>query len=346
MSYKKKFLLLLATAALMTACGGGGGDTTGLGGGDSDGGITNPDTGNNPDTGSNPDTVNNPPDNSDDGTIPSNDQQLNGYLQISANQLVFIPADRKQMYGYSYNGSPIEYFEETGLEIASGGTESDMGAEIPPSAIAPAAPIANFGFRVLNEVQSDAGGIQAGVQTAVGRVALDFVERADSAGILAGERPERMTFIIDQVELSTDAGGRLVSSRALENAKVYVTGVNAAGTAVRDTIAAPADSVRLMPLYHVADNYGDTTAQVLMVDPEQAFSQAGERLSALHTLRGEFDMHLTMSPVKMVRPSKPVTDEPALERRDLVGRPIEMTNHVTVNGSGVSGRVWIRRNVN
>lgn len=337
MSYKKKFMFFLAVAALVTACGGGGGgsgDNNSIGspGGGSD--TTNPDTGGNP------------PDNSEAGNIPSTDQQLNGYLQISANQLVFIPADRKQMYGFSYNGSPIEYFEETGLEIAAGGTDADMSAEIPPSAIAPAAPIASFGFRVLNDVQSEAGGTQAGAQTAVGRVAFDFVERADSAGILAGERAERMTFIIDQVELATDAGGYLVSARALADARVYVSGVNAAGTVVQDSLPAPTNSVRLMPLYHVADHYGDTSAQVLMVDPEQAFSQAGQRLAALHHLRGEFDMHLTLSSVKMVRPSKPVTDEPALDRRELIGQPIGMSRHNAVNGAGVSGKVWIRRNPN
>lgn len=338
MSGRTKFSLLFATAMLVTACGGGGG-TTSPDINATPGSGASPDSG----TGTNPDTGTAPAENTDGGIIPATDEQLDGYLQISANQLVFIPADRKTMYGFSYNGSPIEYFEQTGLEIASGGTESDMTAEIPPSAIAPAAPIANFGFRILNEVQSHAGGAQPGAQTAVGRVAVDFVERADSAGILAGESPERMTFIIDRVELSTDANGGLMSARAQETAQVYVSGVNAAGTAVQATLPAPAKSVHLMPLYNVADNYGDTSAQVLMVDPEQALSQAGQRLAALHNLRGEFDMHLTLSSVQMVRPSKPVTDEPALERRDLVGQPVRMNNHVTVNGAGVSGKVWIRR---
>lgn len=339
---KKKLALLLATALFITACGGSGNDATNVGGINTPPPVNDPD----PPTGTD-DPSTPPPDDPDDpddpDPIPATDQRLNGSLHMSANQLVFIPADRRQMYGYSYNGSPIEYFEQIGLDIATGGTQEDMDAEIPPSAIAPAAPIASFGFRVLNEVQRETGGIQTGAQTVIGRVGLDFIERPDSAGILAGESAERVTFIIDNIELSTDEGGRLVSARALPNSQVYVAGVNAAGVPVQETLAAPENSVRLMPLYYVADHWGDTTAQVLMVDPEQAFSQAGERLAALHNLRGEFDMHLTLSSVALVRPSKPVTDEPALDRRDLIGQPIQMTNHATLNGGGVSGKVWIRR---
>lgn len=330
---KKKLALLLATAVFAAACGGGGGggvagDTTNTAGGNTNGANPNPPPTNTP---------------GDTQTIPATDERLNGFLHMSANQLVFIPADRRQMWGYSYNGSPIEYFEETGLEIASGGAQEDMNAEIPPSAIAPGAPIANFGFRVLNEVIDSTGNVQAGAQTVIGRVGLDFIERPQAGGVQAGETAERVTIIIDNVELATNAGGRLISARALPSARVYVRGVNAAGAAVNETFAAPENSVRLMPLYHVADNYGDTSAQVLMVDPEQAFSQAGDRVQSLHSLRGEFDMHLTFSSVNLVRPAKPVTDEPALDRRDLIGQPIQMTNHTTLNGGGVSGKVWIRR---
>lgn len=338
---KKRISILLATAMFVAACGGGGGgDKTPAAGGD--------------DT-SNPSTEN-PPDNPDDEDIPSTDQRLNGYLEIGANQLIFIPGDRNRdrLYGFDYNGGPIEYFEgknytggETGtnFDIAAGGTAQDMtnpAVQIKPSVPAPAAPIASFGFRVANELYSSAGVVRPGVQTAVGRVAFEFVERATSAG----GNPERMTFIIDKVELGTNANGGLITARAQEGAQVYVSGTNAAGVTVNETIPAAANSVRLMPLYYVADHNGDESAQVLQIDLEQAFSQAGERLLALHNLRGEFDMHVTLSPLeKFVRPYKPVTIDPEWTLRDLVGKTIQMTGHAPVTGAGVSGRVLVREHV-
>jgi hypothetical protein len=345
MVFRKKLLLLLTSAALLSACGGGGGgggDPAVIGGGDNASGgggapIEQPGSG----------TV-----------IPATDQQLNGYLQIGGNAVIYIPGDRELLYDeYAYNATYIEPFEtgrmftgeEVYTDIAAGLTEeerSNPALEIRPEVAAPAAPIASFGFRVVNEVQSEAGGIQTGAQSVIGRVAFDFVERSTTA---AGN-PERMTFIIDNVELGTNTAGRLITARARGDAQVYVSGVNAAGTAVNATIPAAVNSVRLMPLSYVLDNYGDTSAQVLLIDLEQAFSQAGERLAALHNVRGDFDMHVTLSSLKMVRPEKIRTDpndpDPAWPRRDLVGKTIEMNGHAPVAGAGVSGRVWVRGHVN
>lgn len=343
MVFRKKLLLLLASAALLSACGGGGGGgkdpvVGGVGDGVSGGGGTPTEPGS--------------------GTvIPATDQKLNGYLQIGGNAVIYIPGDRELLYDeYAYNATYIEPFEtgrmftgeEVYTDIAAGLTEqerSNPALEIRPEVAAPAAPIASFGFRVVNEVQSEAGGIQTGAQTVVGRIAFDFVERSTTA---AGS-PERMTFIIDKVELGTNTAGRLITARALGDAQVYVSGVNAAGTAVNAAFPAAVNSVRLMPLSYVLDNYGDTSAQVLLIDLEQAFSQAGERLAALHNVRGDFDMHVTLSSLKMVRPEKIRTDpndpDPAWPRRDLVGKTIEMTGHTPVAGAGVSGRVWVRGHV-
>ena len=64
------------------------------------------------------------------------------------------------------------------------------------------------------------------------------------------------------------------------------------------------------------------------------------------TLRGEFDMHVTLSPLeKFVRPYKPVTIDPEWTLRDLVGKTIQMTGHAPVTGAGVSGRVLVREHV-
>jgi hypothetical protein len=337
---KRKISILLAAAMLVAGCGGGGGgNNTPNTGGD---GTTNPNTGGD-----------NPPDNSggDNNPVPSTDQRLNGYLEIGANQVVFIPGDRKLMYGFAYNAGPIEYFEgkdfsggeaDTNLNIAPGGTEQDLAdpaVEIKPSVLAPAAPIASFGFRVKNEMYSNAGVLQTGVQNAVGRVAFEFVERSSTAGA----RAERMTFIIDKVELGTNANGTLVTARAQPGAQLYVSGTNANGDTVNETIPVAENSVRLMPLTQVADHNGDTSAQVLQIDLEQAFSQAGQKLVALHNLRGEFDMHVTLSSLeKMVRPYKPVTIDPEWTLRDLVGKTIEMNGHAPVSGAGLSGRVLVR----
>lgn len=336
--------MLLATAMLLVACGGGGGG--GKNPSEGEDGTSNPDTGGSPNDPNN----GNPPDNPG-GEIPSTDQRLNGYLQIGANQVVFIPGDRKQLYGYNYNAGPIEYFEgkdyqggETGtsLDIAAGGTEEDMtnpAVEIRPAVPAPAAPIASFGFRVLNQLYSAPGAVRTGAQSAVGRVAFEFVERPTDWG----GSGERMTFIIDKVELATNADGTLVTAQAQSGSQVYVSATNGQGTNVIATIPAAPNSVRLMSLSNVADHNGDTSAQVLQIDLEQAFSQAGESLAPLHNLRGAFDMHVTLSSLeKMVRPYKPVTIDPEWPQRDLTGKTITMEGHAPVSGAGVSGRVLVR----
>ena len=335
---KKNLVLVLASALLMAACGGGGGgnnNSSGVGGGDTVGGGGTP---------------------TDPGSGPSNpavDQKLNGYLELGGNSLIYVPGDRRLMWGYAYNAVYLDFFEngrdfqgnEVFADIASGLSQEQMNdpaIQIRPEVAAPAAPIASFGFRVLHEVKRAAGVNQTGAQTVVGRVAFDFEERATTAG----GRPERMTFIIDQIELGTNADGTLVTARALPDAKVYVTGTNAQGVTVNETISAPTNSVRLMPLSVVLDNYGDPTARVLQIDLEQAFSLAGNRLAAMHNMSGDFDMHVTLSSLKIVRPEKIRTDpndpDPAWPEQDMVGKTIEMAGHTPVSGAGTSGRAWVR----
>jgi hypothetical protein len=349
---KKRISVLLATAMLVAACGGGGG------------GDKNP-PGAGGDGTSNPDTGGNPPPTPDDGTDnPAIDQQLNGDLHFSENQVIFTQWDRPVFYdgsrpeGTYYNASPIEFFEGnfggnfTYLDMATGLTEeerndprfddSDPDWRFKPAVAAPAAPIANFGFRVLRGLRTEANSVQGGVQTAVGRVAFEFVERPSSKGSPAGETLERIKFVIDKVELGTDQSGVLVTARAQQGAQVYVSGVNAQGTVVNATIPAAPGSVRVMSMADVADAYNDPAAQVLFIDLEQAFSQAGQQLGALHNLKGYFDMHVTLSSLKMVRPYKPANNEPELQRRELVGKSIQVGDQTPVAGAGVSGVVTIR----
>jgi hypothetical protein len=361
---KRKISIALATALLVTACGGGGGSDNNKpsSGGD---GTTIPNTGGNSST--DPGTRGNPSTNPGGGTTdpgttdPVTDQQLNGYLHISENQVIFTQWDRPIFYdtndGTYYNASPIEFFEGnydgnfTYLDMATGLTEeerndprftdNDPNWGFRPEVAAPAAPIANFGFRVLREVRNEAGAIQRGVQSAVGRVAFEFVERPSSTGTPAGEAPERMSFIIDKVEFTTNDAGVLVNVRAQQGAQVYVTGVNAQGTVVNAILPAAPGSVRVMSLLDVADAFNDPAGQALFIDLEQAFSQAGNQLAALHNLKGYFDMHVTMSALQMVRPAKRIAGEPELQRRDLIGKSITVGNQ-TVTGAGVSGVVTIR----
>lgn len=340
---KWKISSLLATAMLVAACGGGGGN--GNPPNTSKDGISNPDTGSEPNT-------------------PVPDQQLNGDVHISENQVIFTQWNRPVFYdgsrpeGTYYNASPIEFFEGnfrgnfTYLDMATGLTEeerndprfedSDPDWRFKPEVAAPAAPIANFGFRVLKGLRTETNEIQRGAQTAVGRVAFEFVERPSSSGAPSGETLERIKFVIDKVELETDESGVLVNARAQQGAQVYVSGVSAQGTEVNATIPAAPRSVRVMSMADVADAYNDPAAQVLFIDLEQAFSQAGQQLAALHNLRGFFDMHVTMSSLTMVRPYKPVTSEPELQRRDLVGKSIQVGDLTPVTGAGVSGIVTIR----
>lgn len=349
---KKKISMLIATALLVAACGGGGGgtDPAATGGTETN---SRPSGGDDASGGSSAGS-NEPTNTGGEASIPSTDQKLSGYLELGGNALIYIPRHRQLMDGYaSYDAVYLQWFEtgrafngqEVFADIAAGLSEeqrNDPTIQVRPAVAAPAAPIASFGFRVIYGVKSESGGAQTGAQTAVGRVAFEFVERATTGG----NRPERMTFIIDKVEFGTDANGVLVTARAQADAKLYVSGTNAQGITVNDTISAPPNSVRLMPLASVLDNYGDDSAQVLQLDLEQAFSLAGNRLAALHNLTGDFDMHVTMSSLKMIRPEKIVTDpldpDPAWPRQDMVGKTIEMPGHAPVSGAGTSGRVWVR----
>jgi hypothetical protein len=150
-----------------------------------------------------------------------------------------------------------------------------------------------------------------------------------------------MSFIIDKVEFTTNDAGVLVNVRAQQGAQVYVTGVNAQGTVVNAILPAAPGSVRVMSLLDVADAFNDPAGQALFIDLEQAFSQAGNQLAALHNLKGYFNMHVTMSALQMVRPAKRIAGEPELQRRDLIGKSITVGNQ-TVTGAGVSGVVTIR----
>jgi hypothetical protein len=339
MNNQSNLVIVLAMASLIAACGGGGGNERDSGG--NDGGTNLPTT--------QPPTYN-PSPNPGPGPvepIPATDQQLRGHLSVVGNQVVFINGDRTPGWpGASepYNGATIKYFEENGLHIASGGTEADRTKQIPPSTIAPAAPIASFGIRISTGVLNDeTDHPETGAQKVIGRVAMNFVEVESAGGVPAGQQPERVTFIIDNVELETNDQGRLISAKALEDAKLFFAGEAANGTTVTTDYPVPADSVRLMPLNQLIDNYGDTSSHILLVDLEQAFSQAGSELSAFHNLDGQFNMHLTFSSAKIIRPEHANADEGPRPRRELVGQSIQLPGHTAVNGGGVSGLVLIRR---
>lgn len=257
-----------------------------------------------------------------------------------ANQLVYLQTDRA-----IYNGVTLNQFESSiGMyDFASGSRGGDAGAQVPPPALAPAAPIAAFGFRVDKFAQRTAPDQAVGNQTVVGRVAFDLTERESSAGIGPNEVAEIMRFVIDRVQLTTDANGELVSARVLDGAQMHVYGRNAANVEVRESVAVPSAAVRLLPMSNVLDNYGDNSSVVLLLDLENAFSQAGQRLAALENIAGYFSMRVTLSPAQIVRPAESATSEtPALERRELVGQPITVNDQPPVTGAGISGNAWIR----
>jgi hypothetical protein len=329
---KKKFLLYLVTTALVAACGGGGGGapTTTSGGGPSTGGNTG---GNN--DGGDP-----------TGEMPA-DQQLAGYLSITANQILYVRRDRDM-----YLPVPLDRFEDVhGInDVAPGyrGTETigepyrpQDGIDYePPHTLAPAAPIAAFGVRVAKRVQPLAPSDVVGNQTAVGRLAVDLVERSDSHYLDGGQR-EIVRYVINNVELSTNAVGE-ISARVLPNAEMHVYGRNAAGMEVRETLPVRTDAVSMLPMVQVPDNYGDDSSVVLLFDFEKAFSQAGDSLNNLVNVRGHFDMHLTLSPLQQfVRPAQGSGDS-ALPRKVLIGEEITVNDQPAVSGAGFVGHAWIR----
>lgn len=337
----KKIAGLLTVAALLAACGGGGG-----GGGDdtnlpASGGGT-PTTGGSPTTGGDSnqppaDNNQNPgtqePDNS--GGEQAADTKLAGHLSIVGNQLVFLKADRS-----IYNAISLESFE-TGdglLDAAAGSTGTETGTVVQPSATAPAAPIAALGFRIDRFVQPTTEEPNVGGQTAVGRLALNLVEVEGSLRIGPGEVAEQMSFVLDGVELTTSAEGELTGVRVKDGAQIHVFGRTAAGNEIRESLPAAAQSVRLLSMSEVLDNYGDTSSTVLLFDLEQAFAQAGSRLAGLELLSGYFSMDLTLSAATIVRPA----NSEGLTERVLAGKPITVNGQPAVEGAGISGTTWIR----
>lgn len=321
---KNRILFLLAAASLVTACGGGNAPATGT------------DTQQSSTSGSN----NTGTTSNGNGTATSNDQQLAGYLSLVASQMPYIKGDRS-----IYNAVSLAQLEaDQGMyDFASGSKGGDENTWVPPSAIAPAAPIAAFGFRVDKFVQRATAGQSVANQTVVGRVAFSLTERADSPGIQANESAEVMKFVIDGVELKSDAQGQLVSASVKQGAQMHIYGRDAAAREIRTSIPVPTGAVRLMSVSNVLDNYGDTTSVVLLFDLEAAFSQAGDKLASLENMAGHFNMNVTLSTAQLVRPAAPANDwEPAVERRDLVGQSITVNDQPVVTGGGVSGSAWVR----
>jgi hypothetical protein len=255
-----------------------------------------------------------------------------------ANQLVYLRTDRSE-----YWATPLHQFESSqGMYDAASGSKDGAGPTPPPAA-APAAPLASFGLRVDRFVHRADGGEPVGNQIVVGRVAFDLTERDDSPGISAGQVPEIIKFVIDGVELSTDANGELVSARAREGAQMHVYGRTATNVEVRESVPVSAGAVRLKSMEGVLDAYGDTTSIVLLVDLEHAFSQAAQRLAALENIAGHFSMKVTTSAAQVLRPAAPATSEsPELERKFLEGEPIAVNSQAPVVGAGISGNAWIR----
>lgn len=339
---KKKILFLLAMASLVTACGGGGDDTpqttnNPVGGSQTGGGaVEGPPAGSNG-GGENlggDDGVNDNPSPDDTGATPPADQKLNGHLEMVANQLVYIRTNREIFHAVSLT----QFESDEGMyDVASGSATTNVpGANVLVPAIAPAAPIAAFGFRVDKHVQASTEDQQVANQTAAGRVAISLTERAGTVG--EGEVAESMHLVINGVELSTDANRQITGVHVKNGAQMYVHGRNAANEEASATIPVPEDAVELLSMTEVLDNEGDITSTVLLISLEKAFGSAGQALAKLENMRGQFSMQVTLSPVQIVRPAGT-----GVEYKDLVGQPITVNGQPTVTGAGISGNVWIRR---
>jgi hypothetical protein len=292
-------------------------------------------------------------------TAPATDQRFNGHMELVSNQILYLRANR-----FLYLPVTLSTFESsTGIvDIASGSAVANypnLAAEaaaagctiaidgtcaIQPPAIAPAAPIAAFGLRIGTHVLPHTAGTTVGAQTVVGRIGFDLTERAGTAGIAAGEVAEIMRFVIDNVEMATDQTGRITTARVRDGAQIHVYGRNAAGVEVRESISAPAGTVRLMPLTEIPDHYGDTSSVILFMNLEIGFSRAGDRLAALQRIAGHFAMNVTLSAVdKIVRPAAVATPGfPAVPLKDLVGQSITVNTQAPVTGGGIIGSAWIR----
>lgn len=367
---KKKLLSLLVASALLASCGGGGGgdaalspvDTqnpsSGTGGGTDSGTNTPPDTTTPP-----PDTTTPPP---DTGTNPPPtdpvvvDQKLSGTVDVVANQILYIRTNR-----VIYLPVVLSQMEsDTGLvDIASGSTVAhvdglqeladsegctiavDGTCGVQPPAVAPAAPIAAFGIRMGKFVVPTTPGQAVGNQKVVGRIAFDLTERSDSPGAGGSNGvPEIMRFIIDKVEFSTAANGEIVSVKVQDGARIHVYGRNSSGGEVRDSIPAPAGTVRMLPLEQVPDHNGDTTSFILLMDLETGFSRAEQKLVALENIAGHFAMNVTLSSVdRMLRLAAGAQSGwPAVTEKELPGQTITVNEQPPVSGAGLVGNAWIR----
>jgi len=372
MLQKKRMISLIAASALVAACGGGDGTTTASGTSTAD---TNPTPA--PTT---PPVTTAPaptpaPAGSGTGTpgatpatpaptpapapAPAADQRFNGYMQLVSNQILYLRTNRILYLPVTLStfegptgivdiasGSPVANYPNLAAEAAASGCTIaiDGTCAIQPPAVAPAAPIAAFGIRIGTHVLPNVAGQAVGSQTVVSRIAFDLTERTGSAGVAAGAVPEIMRFVIDNVEMTTGADGRVTGVRMRDGAQIHVYGRNAAGVEVRESIPAPAGTVSLKPLTEVPDGYGDTSSTILFMDLETGFSRAGTALAALQSIAGHFDMHVTLSAVeKIERPAAVAAPGfPAVPLKDLIGRPITVNAQAPVTGGGISGSAWIR----
>ena len=291
-------------------------------------------------------------------TAPVVDQRFKGHLQMVSNQILYLRVNR-----FLYLPQTLGTFESaTGIvDVASGSKiarvpnlEADAAKDgctiavdgtcaIQPPAVAPAAPIAAFGIRVGTHLLPSEPGQSVANQTVVGRIAFDLTERTDSPGV-GTNSTEIMRFVIDNVEMATNADGVLSMVRLRDGARIHVYGRNAAGVEVRESIPAPARTVRLLPLIEIPDSKGDTTSTILFMDLETGFSQAGDRLAALHNIAGHFTMHVTLSSVEKIERPAAVESPgfPAVPLRDLIGESIAVNTQTPVSGGGITGSAWIR----
>lgn len=272
-----------------------------------------------------------------------------------ADQVLYIRTNRVLYHPVAFP----EFESDSGIvDIASGSTQAppvsidisgcnlakDGMCGVQPPAAAPDAPIAAFGIRIAKNVQPLTPGQVVANQIVTGRIAFDLTERADSPGIATGEVPEIMRFVIDKVQMSTDANGQLASVQMLDGAQIHVYGRNAAGVEIQDDIPAPAGTVRLLPVSQIPDSAGDTSSVVLLMDLETGFSQADPKLASLAKLAGHFAMNVTLTVVPRIeRPAQAATaDYPAVDLKELVGKTITVNNQPPVNGAGIVGNAWIR----
>ncbi|NEX63519.1 hypothetical protein [Noviherbaspirillum galbum] len=292
-------------------------------------------------------------------TGPASDAKLAGFMEMVANQILYIRTNR-----VIYLPVGLNVFEgQTGIvDIASGsavtpiaGLESFAASQgcnaqndgvcgVQPTAAAPAAPLAGFGIRLDKNVLTSDATQQVAGQKVVGRIGFDLTELSNSPGIAAGQSPEIMRFILDNVEMATNAAGQLDTVNVQAGAKLHVYGKTASGAEIRTDLPLPQGSVKLIQLTDIPDRGSDTGSQILYMDLEKAFSQAGQSLAGLEQISGHFAMHVTFSSFSRIfRPAAAATAEfPAVAAKDLVGSDITVNSEPTVSGAGINGTAWIR----